>query len=110
MENNFKCKDCGNSFFVSKYRIKTTTLEVIYLNKEDNQLICPECAGQNLYPIEKEGEFNVMFGKFNSLSLNEKREALQKRANAHANSKQEIEKRKNLDKETTKQLKDNFLK
>ena len=84
--NNFKCEDCGFEFFESSYTISYIEGAVVFRHK-GSLLSCQECKGNFLSPIEKKGEFNVSYGRFNSMSNDDKKRILKKRANDHTNKR-----------------------
>lgn len=84
MENNFKCKACGEEFFESTYTMGyVSSGEIIYRNRFKQKIICPKCKSEDVENIPKENVGVPYFAKFNTMSSGEKRDLLKKRANAH---------------------------
>lgn len=85
MDGNFKCNTCGREFFESMYTM--TYLPggaLVYRNKFKKRIQCPECKGEDIVAIPKEGSGVPYFTKFNALSNDEKRSLLKKRADMNA--------------------------
>ena len=104
--NNFKCKDCGNEYFVSKYAHHFVDGDLVLYGT----YYCPECASTNTCELPRPKtnyNFGVpAYGKFSSASDEKKKEILQKRADDHYNRKGKEEKRERF-KATMKKLKNN---
>lgn len=97
MANNFKCNNCGKSFFVSKYPLVFRNGELVLANPHQ----CYHCQSYDTERLPKpkrdwsvkEGEYLNFYGKFSSASDEKKKEILTQRANAHYNKKGKEQKR-----------------
>lgn len=102
MENNFKCKVCGEQFFEPTYTIAYRAGGIsVYRNKFKQKIQCPKCKSEEVESITK-FEGVPYFGKFSSSSAERKREILRKRSENQ--SKTEIDKRKSIDKKFKQRL------
>lgn len=99
MENNFKCTSCNHEFFVTRYSFKITEGENVYIIPKTGQLVgCPKCLQTSILFIEKKGEHsNVLYGKFSSASLEEKKRILGTRAKT--NNKKTEDQYRTIDRE-----------
>ena len=102
--NNFKCNDCNNEFFVSKYAHHFVDGKIeLY-----GTYYCPECASTNTCELPKKAtdysKGAPYYGKFSSASDEKKKEILQKRADDHYKRKGKEEKRERF-KATIKKMK-----
>ena len=86
--DNFKCNDCGKSFFVSRYHKGIRNGKFVLVSKHQ----CDHCQSFNTEDLPKpkrdlsikKGEEHLNFyGKFSSASDEKKREILTRRANEH---------------------------
>jgi len=82
-DNNFKCIewDCGNEFFIAEYTI--TDKGYRHKHKPDGMICCPRCGGK-IQSIKKKGAYKVNFGKFSSMSMEDKKKVLKKRSKDHS--------------------------
>ena len=83
MTNNFQCNKCFHLFTVTNYRMSVKSGVVIYTDKNMNHIKCEMCKSYDVLSLEEEGEYNVNFTKFNSLSDQDKKKILKKRAKQH---------------------------
>lgn len=97
MENNFIC-DCGEETFIPSYRMIVKVSGNIYKDKSGNELLCK--CGKKLKEKQIDKEFGVpLFGKFSSMTSEQKREVLKKRSSEHF-QKDLSEKREQMHKDT----------
>jgi DNA-directed RNA polymerase subunit RPC12/RpoP len=84
MENNLKCNDCGEEFFLPSFYITAPMGITTFKDKSSGKkIMCPKCQESNISQIKKEGDYNCHFGKFGSLSSEQKKEVLKKRSSKH---------------------------
>lgn len=77
MENNFKCPDCGEEIFIPNYQIFCPGGVPVYKDKSTGEEITCKCS-KKMIPIDKPGEYNVLFGKFESMDGQRKSDYFQK--------------------------------
>ncbi len=84
MNNNFKCTECENEFFISSY-----TINVKGEYKVKNKLIqCLECKSEVIEPIECKPDYSsIGFGKFGSMSDEDKKKVIRKRSKLSSDEK-----------------------
>ena len=81
-KDNFYCKECGKTKFLSRHKTKVHTDGKLKNVDEYGGLIICEC-GQEMFHIPKDGV--PMFAKVNSMNIEDKRKILKKRSSEHFN-------------------------
>jgi len=94
MQNNFKCPKCGKEYAISRFRVTSNG----HKDKFGRTIKCNECDVELEYIAVKKGI--PQFGKFASLSPQEKAKVLKKRSHEHF-KKHIAEKKKVLDAKKT---------
>lgn len=82
-ETNFKCKNCKHEMFVPSYSTYFDKSGNKMYKTKHGQLNCSKCGSTNITYIEKEGEYNVNFGKFSSATSEQKKAILAERSKKH---------------------------
>lgn len=83
--NNFQCNKCFHLFEIPSYRITYKNGVKVIKDLKNNLINCPNCSSYDILSLDKEGEFKVNFGRFNSMSNEDKKRVLKKRSQDHYN-------------------------
>lgn len=76
--DNFKCNKCGKSIYVPYFKMIFSNGEMVETDKRGNPI---ECCGQQMDFIGQKKDFkNIGFNFFNSMSNEQKKAVLKKRA------------------------------
>lgn len=98
---NFKCKSCKKIHSVSSYRLSIKNDEKVYVDPKTKEALRCECSKKTILEYV-EGKFNgfcTTFGKFSSMTPDQKQEVLKKRSKEHFKkeiNEQKYEKNKQL--------------
>ena len=87
MENGtiFKCPKCGKEIKTYKYTTIYRGGNTININDETNkELICENCNIKLEFQIDKTKGFGFNYGRFSSLSIEERQNVLKKRSSDDA--------------------------
>jgi DNA-directed RNA polymerase subunit RPC12/RpoP len=77
----FNCKDCGKETIFDRYRTSIVNGNPVYKDKNGRDLKCSSCSSSNLEFIkDPDGGLCTNFGRFNSMSADDKKRMLKKRA------------------------------
>jgi len=98
MTENFKCKDCHRHFFVASHIKKFSSGSEVFLTLNRATIVCPECNSESIEYIKNDG-MATNIASFANKSNSEKAKIMKARAEKHARTKVETEKRKNVDDE-----------
>lgn len=87
MENNFKCKnpDCKAEHKIPKFNIVFKSSGNVYKDRQGNEIKCNCGSKLEEIPANPSTIGVPSFGKFASMSTEEKKEALKKRSSEHFN-------------------------
>ena len=91
-KHNFQCLRCGYKFTELRFSISYAANEVVYKVK-DRFLECPDCKALEVDFIKNYEGFCTNFGKFSSLSNEDKKKILKKRSRDHSETKLKERKR-----------------
>lgn len=101
MENNFKDPKTGKEYFISQYRTQFDAAGNIekYGDKQGKELVGEDGVTPLVY-IDKQGEYSVSYGKFQSSTPAQRQQILKKRHLEH--SKKNVDKFHQMNKPNTK--------
>ena len=81
-KTNFRCPKTGKEFFIAEYKIVFGSTGKQYKTKFGDLIVNPE-NNEPLEAIERDGEFNVSFGKVSSMTPAERKKVMKKRSADH---------------------------